>query len=78
LTKESRISSATNENVKPLCPQDETLEKKPGAAALRALAEAQERRLRPTQPAPPEINGRDGLEPIRYGDWEVKGMASDF
>jgi hypothetical protein len=78
LTKESRISSATNENVKPLRPQDETLKKKPSAAALRALAEAQERRLRPTPPAPPEINGRDGLEPVRYGDWEVKGLASDF
>jgi hypothetical protein len=78
LTKESRISSATNENVKPLRPQDETLEKKPTAAALRALAVAQERRLRPTPPAPPEINGRDGLEPVRYGDWEVKGLASDF
>ncbi|MGB6324750.1 MAG: DUF1674 domain-containing protein, partial [Methylocella sp.] len=23
-------------------------------------------------------NGRDGPEPVRYGDWEVRGIASDF
>jgi hypothetical protein len=28
--------------------------------------------------APPEHNGRGGLDPARYGDWEVKGLASDF
>jgi hypothetical protein len=42
------------------------------------LAEAQERRSRPARPAEPEINGRGGLDPVRYGDWEVKGLASDF
>ena len=50
-------------------------------AAQRALAEAEERR-RAAAPAqetqPKEINGRDGPEPVRYGDWEVKGIASDF
>lgn len=25
-----------------------------------------------------EIGGRGGLEPTRYGDWEVGGIASDF
>jgi hypothetical protein len=25
-----------------------------------------------------EIGGGDGPEPIRYGDWEVKGRVSDF
>jgi len=25
-----------------------------------------------------EINGPKGLEPTRYGDWEVKGRLSDF
>jgi hypothetical protein len=52
-----------------------------GQAARRALAEAEERR-RPdafSQPAAgKEINGRGGPEPVRYGDWEVKGIASDF
>jgi hypothetical protein len=52
-----------------------------GQVARRALAEAEERR-RPgalNQPqAGKEINGRDGPEPVRYGDWEVRGIASDF
>ena len=48
------------------------------AAAERALAEAAERRARPSPPPPREINGRDGPEPTRYGDWEVKGRVSDF
>jgi hypothetical protein len=28
--------------------------------------------------APKEVGGRDGPEPTRYGDWEVKGICSDF
>lgn len=48
-------------------------------AARRALAEAEERRAAQVAEATPkEINGRGGLEPVRYGDWEVKGIASDF
>lgn len=27
---------------------------------------------------PPELGGRDGLEPTRYGDWEYKGRCIDF
>ncbi len=50
------------------------------AAALRALAEAEERRkaMDAAPPLPPEINGRKGPEPVRYGDWEKKGIAVDF
>jgi hypothetical protein len=54
---------------KPLSPQ-----------AQRALAEAEERRAK-TQaagPQPAEVQGPKGLEPTRYGDWENKGIASDF
>jgi hypothetical protein len=50
-------------------------------AARRALAEAEERRCPGAfnQPAvSKEINGRDGPEPVRYGDWEVRGIACDF
>ena len=45
----------------------------------RALAEAEERR-RTTAPLdlPPELGGRDGPEPVRYGDYERKGLAVDF
>jgi hypothetical protein len=49
-------------------------------AAQRALAEAEARRRAAVEAAQPlaEVPGRGGLEPTRYGDWEVKGIASDF
>lgn len=50
-------------------------------AARRALAEAEQRRLEidaATAMAPKEKGGRGGLEPGRYGDWEIKGLTSDF
>ena len=46
--------------------------------AQRALAEAEARRGEARTVLPPEQDGRGGLEPVRYGDWEVKGLASDF
>jgi hypothetical protein len=49
--------------------------------AQRALAEAAARRAAADQKAtaaPKEIQGRDGLDPTRYGDWEKDGLASDF
>lgn len=48
--------------------------------ARRALEEADARRAaEAAQPAlPPELGGRDGPEPVRYGDWEKKGLAIDF
>jgi hypothetical protein len=47
--------------------------------AQRALAEAEERRRRTAKPeAPKEVGGRKGPEPTRYGDWENKGIVSDF
>jgi hypothetical protein len=50
-------------------------------AARRALAEAEARRAEMNRQAagrPAELNGRGGPDPARYGDWEVKGIASDF
>lgn len=48
-------------------------------AAMRALAEAEERRkAKKAINLPPELGGRDGPEPVRYGDWEKKGLAVDF
>lgn len=49
------------------------------AAARRALAEAEARRAA-AKPAtmPQEIGGREGPEPVRYGDYEVRGIACDF
>jgi hypothetical protein len=47
--------------------------------ARRALAEAEERRRNAkAAPLPKEINGRQGPEPTRFGDWENKGITSDF
>ena len=51
------------------------------APALRALDEAEARRrtyLASEACFPTELGGRDGKEPVRYGDWEVKGLAADF
>ncbi len=63
---------ATPEAPRPLSP-----------AAQRALAEAAERRASIDARAAklaeqPERLGRGGLEPVRYEDWEVKGLAVDF
>ncbi len=47
--------------------------------ATRALAEAEERRKKAENvKLPKELGGRDGPEPVRYGDWEKKGIAVDF
>jgi hypothetical protein len=47
--------------------------------AQRALAEAEARRqtLAPAD-RPREIGGQAGPDPVRYGDWEKGGIASDF
>ena len=48
-------------------------------AAKRALAEAEARRkAAEALDLPPELGGRDGPEPVRFGDWEKKGIAVDF
>jgi hypothetical protein len=48
-------------------------------AAKRALAEADTRRkASKVADLPPEQGGPKGPEPTRYGDWEKKGIASDF
>ncbi|SHK71906.1 Protein of unknown function [Bradyrhizobium lablabi] len=50
-------------------------------AAQRALAEAEARRKAAeanVPPRPKEYQGPKGPEPTRYGDWENKGIASDF
>ena len=57
-------------------------ERKPlSPAAQRALAEAEARRQAAAADAksmPKEYQGPKGPEPTRYGDWESKGIASDF
>ena len=50
-------------------------------AAERALAEAAARAAEREAAAaskPTEVGGPSGPDPVRYGDWERKGIASDF
>ena len=48
-------------------------------AARRANAEAEARRAQEAKrKLPPELGGPKGPEPTRYGDWERKGIVSDF
>ena len=55
-------------------------------AAKRALAEAEARRAKKAEDEAAdsagkrnkEVDGPKGPEPTRYGDWERKGIASDF
>ena len=62
-------------------PEAEAPRKPLSPAARRALAEAEERRRAAEARAKAEaeeLGGRGGLDPARYGDWEIKGIACDF
>jgi hypothetical protein len=62
-------------------PADPPPNKKLPPAAERALKEAAERRAQrdaEAKTATKEIGGPSGPEPTRYGDWEKKGLTSDF
>jgi hypothetical protein len=57
---------------------EEEILKRRKAAAERALEEAKLRRSDAKTAALPPETGRKGPEPTRYGDWEKKGIVSDF
>ncbi len=61
---------------------DQEKDRRRKEAAARALAEARDRKREaaknPLPPKPRELGGRDGPEPTRFGDWEKKGVISDF
>ena len=59
---------------------DEEIAMRVAEAGKRALAEAEERRAQRDAAGlvAKEIGGRKGLDPTRYGDWEIKGIACDF
>ncbi|MCF6303167.1 MAG: DUF1674 domain-containing protein [Devosiaceae bacterium] len=49
--------------------------------AKKALKEAETRKHQIDQAnklSAKEKNGRGGLDPARFGDWEIKGITSDF
>ncbi len=60
-----------------MCETDDKAQLPP--AARRALAEAADRRKAgAVRKLPRELGGRDGPDPVRFGDWEKKGIAVDF
>jgi len=63
-----RIASMTADDKRPLAPEPAT-PAKPRAPAAPAIVQEQ---------TPGEKGGPKGLEPTRYGDWERKGIVSDF
>jgi hypothetical protein len=71
----------TNDPSHPELAAPSTEHKPLSPAAQRALAEAHARRKAAAAEAkslPKEFQGPKGPEPTRYGDWENKGIASDF
>jgi hypothetical protein len=71
----------TDDASRPAAPASAEPRKPLAPAAERALAEAEARRKAAevhAQPAAKEFQGPKGPEPTRYGDWENKGIASDF
>jgi len=70
-----------NEPSPPATPASVPGDKPLTPAAQRALAEAEARRQAAAanaNPAAKEFGGPKGPDPTRYGDWEHKGIASDF
>ena len=79
MTETERKQEAANQDT--VRPGEASPRKPLTPAAQRALAEAAERRAQAAKAAaeaPRELQGPKGLEPTRYGDWERKGIASDF
>jgi hypothetical protein len=71
----------TNDSPAPVVDASAAERKPLSPAAQRALAEAEARRRAAEAGAHPklrELQGPKGPEPTRYGDWENKGIASDF
>ena len=60
-------------------PPNNYIKKPSKETAEKALSEAESRNQKINRAEKPkEINGSTGLEPTRYGDWERKGIISDF
>jgi hypothetical protein len=76
------VAGAPDRDLAPALENEAAAVKPLSPAARRALEEAAARRARQVSAGGaarlPEIDGRGGPEPVRYGDWEVKGLATDF
>jgi hypothetical protein len=85
LLRQVRLMSSKQNLLEPAAPEGvdkDAAERRPlTPAAERALAEAAARRAERDRIAgeqPKEAGGRGGLDPTRYGDWEISGLTSDF
>jgi hypothetical protein len=79
--EDARTGSASEKATEARASADPSPTRPLPAAARRALAEAAARRATieaRVAEMPREFGGRGGEEPVRYGDWEIKGIASDF
>ena len=77
--KEVREVKAPEQLVASASNQESAVERRIREAGERARAEAEARRAKAIEPRlPKEIGGVPGPDPARYGDWEWKGVASDF
>lgn len=65
MAKSGVMSEQAKEN--PGNPETEAADAAPAAAPETAA-----------KPRPKEIGGREGPEPVRYGDWEKNGRCIDF
>lgn len=85
-TSRSRVQTLSDKTNSPVAQTADPPARKPlSPEAQRALAEAAARRAEADRLAaeaaktrPRELQGPKGPEPTRYGDWENKGIASDF
>lgn len=79
-TRDWKAMSESDQKSQSNAPAPKSPRKKLTPAAQRALDEAAARRASAAQEAerPKEFQGREGPDPARYGDWENKGIASDF
>jgi hypothetical protein len=61
-------------------PASKTPIQAPEAAPVIPNDQAPDKAIAPLDTAdwPREIGGKPGLEPTRYGDWEVNGRCTDF
>jgi len=79
LARAGRGSMPRKSNERVLDEGEDAVRRRVREAGARARAEAAGRRSEAaTEKKPREIGGRGGADPARYGDWEVKGRASDF
>jgi len=84
--KENDVTASATNDLSPASPSEPELPRRQlTPEAQRALAEAEERRRARDAEAKAaaeqqaaELGGRKGPDPVRYGDWENGGIASDF